>query len=206
MRTPPTEEERLRIPAGRRSLLRAWLVVAALAAPTAAARASAEEAWRALAAGGHVVLLRHATAPGTGDPPGFRLGDCTTQRNLSAAGRAEAKRIGEALRTRDVAVDAVYTSEWCRCVETARLLDVGPVTPFPPLNSFFQRPGAEAAQLAALRPWLAALKPAGTIVLVTHQVVITALTGVFPASGEMIVVRPGDRMGATVVGRIPPPE
>jgi broad specificity phosphatase PhoE len=184
------------------------LLVALAAAglsPPAVATASADGAWQALAMGGHVVLLRHASAPGLGDPPGFRLDDCTSQRNLSAAGRGEAMRIGETLRRHSVRVDAVYSSEWCRCVETARLLGAGPVTPFPPLNSFFQRPEAEAAQMAELRAWLAALKPAGTVVLVTHQVVITALTGLYPASGEIIVVRPGAGPDPAVVGRIPPP-
>lgn len=202
MRELRTEGGRRR--AGVVTLFLVVVIAAGLAIP-AVARASADAAWRALATGGHIIFLRHATAPGLGDPPGFRLDDCTTQRNLSAAGRAEARRIGEALRARQIRIDAVYSSEWCRCLETARLLDVGPVTPLPSLNSFFRRGEAEAAQMADLRAWLRALQPAGSVVLVTHQGVITSLTGLFPASGEMIVVRPGTGPDPAIVGRIPPP-
>lgn len=177
---------------------------AAADSPAAAAAAG----WQALVAGGHVALIRHATAPGSGDPPGFRLDDCRTQRNLSAAGRAEAARIGGALAARGVSVEAIYSSQWCRCLETAERLRLGPVTAFPPLNSFFRDPAQGDAQMAVLRPWLAALRPAGTVLLVTHQVVVTALTGIVPDEGEIIVIAPsaaadGGRIPA--VGRIPAP-
>jgi phosphohistidine phosphatase SixA len=89
--------------------------------------AAQEDQWRALAAPGHVALMRHAlTTPGVGDPPGFRLGDCTTQRNLSQEGRAAAVRLGEAYRSRAVRVARILSSEWCRCLDTARLMDLVP--------------------------------------------------------------------------------
>ncbi len=157
--------------------------------------------WAALASGGHVALLRHALAPGTGDPAGFRLEDCATQRNLSPAGRGQARALGERFRKNGAANVAVFSSLWCRCLETARLLDLGEVTPLPALNSFFRDPSREAAQTAALRRLIRERGGGKSLVLVTHQVNITALTGVFPQSGEIVVVRPeGD--GLKVIGHI----
>ena len=155
-----------------------------------------------------MALVRHATAPGTGDPENFRLDDCSTQRNLSPAGRDEARAIGEAIRARGVRVDAVHSSQWCRCLETARLLDLGPVTAMAALNSFFNRRPTRATATRRLRAWLAQAQAApsgGAVVLVTHQVVITALSGVFPRSGEIVVGAPQADGGFRLVGRIPPP-
>ena len=87
---------------------------------------------------GHIVMMRHALAPGTGDPSNFALGDCATQRNLSEAGRRQARRTGQFLREAGVRAARVLSSQWCRCLETARLLDLGPVEPLPALNSFFE--------------------------------------------------------------------
>ena len=88
----------------------------------------AETAWTALRAGRHVALMRHTDAPGgVGDPPGFRLDDCATQRNLSAKGRADAARIGARLRSERIAVERIVSSPWCRCMDTATLLELGPV-------------------------------------------------------------------------------
>ena len=168
----------------------------------AAAPAHADEAlaWAALREGGHVILMRHATAPGVGDPPYFRLGDCSTQRLLSEAGRAEAKAIGAALRQRGIKADRVLTSAWCRCVDTAELMGLGPVEIFEPLNSFFGRGGTAETQTEAVRKLIGNWKGPGTLVLVTHQVNVTALTDIFPASGEMVVLRPDGRS----IGRISP--
>ena len=137
-------------------------------------------------------ILRHAIAPGTGDPPGFTLGDCATQRNLDDRGRAQARDIGAAFRAAGVAVDHVLTSQWCRSAQTAALLDLGPVREAPALNSFFADRSTEPAQSQAVRRLLAALPPEDTAVLVSHQVNITALTGIYPRSGEVVVIRVAD--------------
>lgn len=171
-----------------------------------AAQARAEDAaWAALADGGHVVMMRHATAPGIGDPPGFRIDVCETQRNLSAAGREEAQAAGTRLRQRGIRIDRVLTSAWCRCRQTAEAMAVGTPEVEPALNSFFGGQGDGAAQTASARRLAAGWSGPGTLLLVTHQVNITALTGVFPASGEMVVLRPFGGDGVAVVGRIAPP-
>ncbi len=106
----------------RRGLLAIMLAIpAAMALPARSRASTAEEAaWAALAAGG-IALFRHALAPGTGDPPGFRLEECSTQRNLSAEGRAQAARIGSAFRARGIAIGSVLSSPWCRARDTARI-------------------------------------------------------------------------------------
>ena len=96
--------------------------------------------WQALQRGEAVALIRHAIAPGTGDPPGFLLRDCSTQRNLSKEGRIQARRIGDFFRAQGIKEALVYSSQWCRCLETARLLGFGPVQELPALNSFFEEP------------------------------------------------------------------
>lgn len=154
---------------------------------------------------GAVALMRHATAPGTGDPSGFRLGDCSTQRNLSDEGRAEARAIGARLTAEGIGFSHVFTSEWCRTRETAELLALGPVTPLPAANSFFANRGRAAEQTEALRARLAALPEGSRAIVVTHQVNITALTGVFPRSGEIVVVVPDGEGGLAVTGRVPAP-
>jgi broad specificity phosphatase PhoE len=148
----------------------------------------------------HMVVLRHARAPGTGDPPNFRLGDCSTQRNLSDAGRQQAARIGRRLREAGLAETKVYSSQWCRCLETARELAVGPVVELPPLNSFFEASDRERGQTEALRAWIASANLSRPVVLVTHQVNITALTGIFPAEGEILILR-RDSGNLSVVAR-----
>ena len=94
--------------------------------------------WDALKTGNHIALLRHALAPGTGDPPEFQLGQCTTQRNLSDEGRDQARTIGGLFRENGIHNVRVFSSQWCRCMETAKLLALGPVAELPLLNSFFQ--------------------------------------------------------------------
>jgi phosphohistidine phosphatase SixA len=179
------------------------LVLALLLWSPAPGQADMETAaWAALKNGDHVALLRHASAPGTDDPPGFRLDDCSTQRNLSEAGREQARSIGARFREHGIENVVIYSSQWCRCLETAKLLDLGKVNRFPGLNSFFRDGSREAVQTAEVRE-LINQRPKGTsLVLVTHQVNITALSGVSPQSGEIVVLRP-DGENLTVVGRIP---
>jgi phosphohistidine phosphatase SixA len=175
-----------------------FLLLALLAAP---ALAMADDAlWAKLRGGGFVVMIRHATAPGTGDPPGFKLGDCATQRNLSEEGREEARRIGAAFKRERVPVEEVLSSEWCRCRETAALA-FGRYVPWPAINSFFSDRAREAQQSAEVRAAAARVAKSANLVLVTHQVNITAVSGVYPASGELVVLQPaGDRL--EVVGRL----
>lgn len=146
--------------------------------------------------------MRHALAPGTGDPADFELEDCTTQRNLSDQGREQARRIGDAFEQRGIQVDQVLTSQWCRCRETAELLDMGPVEDFPAINSFFQDRSSEPAQTRATRDYLAGLTDDLRPLLVTHQVNISALTGVFPRSGEVIVINVSPDGDIDLLGRI----
>jgi hypothetical protein len=139
--------------------------------------------------GGLAMLMRHArTEPGTGDPPGFRHGDCSTQRNLDAAGRAQARAIGERLRAERVPVERVLTSRCCRCRETAELLGLGPVEYFPPLDSFFADRGRRAVQREGMLGFIGRWRGPGNALLVPHQVNVTAVSAVYPLSGEIVVV------------------
>lgn len=144
---------------------------------------------------GHAILFRHAIAPGTGDPPGFRLDDCSTQRNLSEEGRRQARELGRRLREAGITEARVYSSRWCRSLETAELLGLGPVTPLPVLDSFFSMPGRESRQTRELRNFLYTLPPGPSVVMVTHQVNITGLTGIVPPSGGGVIVRFGKADG-----------
>lgn len=169
---------------------------------------SAAAVGQRLGTGGHVLLMRHAEAPGVGDPPGFRIDDCSTQRNLSAAGRAQARAAGRWLRSQGLQRAQVWSSPWCRCLDTARLLDLGPVTVEPSLSSFFGDYERGPQQREALQAFVARLQgdPAGSApVLVTHQVVISAYVGGGASSAEMVLVRV-DRQGLPLdVSRYAPP-
>ena len=150
-----------------------------------------------LRAGRCVLLLRHErTTPGVGDPPGFSLDSCSSQRNLSDEGRAGARRLGEWFRSAGLVPRAVRSSAWCRCRDTAELA-FGTHVLWPPLNSTFGGSGGSAADATeALRTALAAM-PAGSFeVWVTHQVNIAALTGESVAMGEGFVVDAAGRVGA----------
>lgn len=165
---------------------------AALLLPAGLSAGATETGWAALAAAGPdgaCVLFRHAEAPGVGDPPGMRLDDCATQRNLDARGRAQARQIGEAFRAHGLAVGVVLHSAWCRAAETAALAFPGLTRVEPAFNSFFEARGEGAARTAAARHLLLGWAGPGALVAVTHQVNITALTGVVPASGEGVVLR-----------------
>jgi phosphohistidine phosphatase SixA len=161
-----------------------------------------QAAWSALRAGA-IVLFRHANAPGIGDPPGMRLGDCSTQRNLNGSGRVQARGMGGRLRREGVKVGAVWTSRWCRTRETAELMAVGPVRNVSAFNSFFDDRRSERAKTHSARQLLLGWRGPGSVVVVTHQVNITALTGVTPESGEGVVLRPqGNEL--VLVGRVMP--
>ncbi len=152
----------------------------------------------------YIVLMRHALAPGTGDPTNFDLKDCSTQRNLSDGGREQAIRIGERLRSSGIDNAKVFTSQWCRCRETAKLLGFDEYTDLPIINSFFRNFEREQEQTDDLLTWLKkeSRKISQPIILVTHQVNITALTDVFPKSGEMIFIELQNSETVNVVGRL----
>ena len=189
------------------SLTRIVLGLAALAlvfvACTAHAAAAEADAWSLLQRGGQVVLMRHAlTTPGAGDPPGMRLDDCSTQRNLSDEGRQHARAVGVALREHKVPVERVLTSPWCRCIETARLVfgESGDVSRA--LENLFGRHDKEASQVAALRALATGWRGKGNLFLVTHGATIRALTGVSPQTTEMVIVTPREGGTLAVAGRL----
>ena len=175
-------------------------LIAVLCFPPAPATADARFA--PLSDPGVVAIVRHAHAPGTGDPGNFALDDCATQRNLDARGRAQAREIGAAVRAAGVVVDRVLTSQWCRCRDTAALLDLGPVEDLTALNSFFQTPARAGRQTADVREFLLGLPPAETVVLVTHYVNIRALTGRGVASGEVVMLKIGRDGTISVIDEI----
>lgn len=155
---------------------------ASLASSEAAALASA------LRAGGCALLIRHArTESGIGDPPGFTLENCQSQRQISAEGRAQARRIGQWFQAQGLKPAAVRSSLWCRCRDTATEA-FGSHSPWPALNSTFGQAQLQPAQTRQLEQALAGLPGTGFEVWITHQVNMTALTGAYPAMGEGFAV------------------
>lgn len=185
---------------GRREFLACLLSATAFGG----AKAS-ESSWAELRAGRAIALLRHAAAPGTGDPAGFRLDDCSTQRNLSEEGRAQSRAIGDLFRANGIETAAVYSSQWCRCLDTARLLGLGEVTELALLNSFFDDTSRGGEQSAALLEWLRARRFTGPAVFVTHQFNISGVTDKAPARGEMVIARITQAGPLEVLGSVPPP-
>lgn len=169
-----------------------------------ASAAHADDAlWALLQQGGQVVLVRHAvTDPGVGDPPGFKLDDCTTQRNLSAAGKVEAERLGAAIKAGGVPVTRVLASPWCRCRDTARIAFGGSEVE-PALSNLFEYAQNRDRQLAGFRRLIAAAPKQGNLFLVTHGSTTLAFTGVSPGTAEMVIVTPQPSGQFRVAGRIP---
>jgi phosphohistidine phosphatase SixA len=169
--------------------------------------AIADEAalWKLVRGGGQVLFVRHATTTsGVGDPEGFRVDDCATQRNLSAEGRAEARRVGEAVKKNRVPVERVVSSPWCRCIDTARLAFGRVDEQWTALNNLFGRRPNAAAQVEAMRPRIAAWRGKGNLVLVSHGSTALALTGIAPRQGEILVLTPRGN-GFVVAGSLLPP-
>lgn len=156
---------------------------------------------------GVVVMMRHALAPGGGDPPGFRLSDCRTQRNLSRDGRQQARAIGRLIESSGIRVSRVLSSPWCRAKETAALLDVGPVRTIGYLGSTFTAPSAVSAarKERTLRLIESHRGKAGVLLLVGHYANIQDLTGLTTDSGEAIAVRMNDDRTLEFLGRIASP-
>jgi broad specificity phosphatase PhoE len=192
-----------RMTARRHILAIASLAPLGAGAPIAAAPTAADP-WALLAQDGAVVLFRHALAPGTGDPSGFKPNDCATQRNLNDEGRAQARALGDAFARRGVRVGRVLHSQWCRTRETAELAFKRFATPQPEpaFNSFFQDRSRQDAQTAAARRILEAWTGPGVLVVVTHQVNISAIAGEFTGVAEGVVMRRGGKE-LVVVARLP---
>jgi phosphohistidine phosphatase SixA len=182
----------------------AALALSLIFAPTWAV-ADERDAWAALVSGSHVALVRHGSAPPGygGDPPGFKIDDCATQRNMDERGREQAQALGEAFRQHGVPVDKILSSPWCRCLETARLMALGPVESVMAVASSERSP----ERLVLLKQIVADWRGPGTLVLVTHALTVRALVGIMPEQAETVVVRPrlGDQAGMDVVGRISTP-
>ncbi|MBX3499391.1 MAG: histidine phosphatase family protein [Alphaproteobacteria bacterium] len=183
-----------------RTILSLSLILCLLGAAPASANEAA--AWSALRTGNAIALMRHADAPGgVGDPQGFRLEDCATQRNLSARGRTEAAAVGKAFRDRGVKPARILSSPWCRCVDTAKLMDVGTVE----LETTFGNPvvwtDRREAMANGARTIVSAWTGPGALLVLTHGALIAQLTGYNPASGEIVVV---DNT-LKEIGRIPVP-
>lgn len=178
------------------SLLSLLLVVPASANETAA--------WQALARGEAVLVLRHALAPGFGDPDAFTLGDCSTQRNLNETGRAQARAWGPYLASHGIHQARVFTSQWCRCRDTAREMGVGEVTDMPSLNSFFQGRGDGEQQTRDTITRVNGLPAGAPVVLVTHQVNISALSGAYTSSNEGLILALPLSRPAEVLARVAP--
>jgi hypothetical protein len=186
--------------AGAGNNRRRWLG-AALLAPWWTQLHADEPVRAALERGGVVIAFRHALAPGTFDPPDFRLADCSTQRNLSDEGRAQARRIGEWFRARTLAPTRVRSSPWCRCLDTA-MLAFGRAEHWPALGSPHGRAESESARHQdELRQALAAVPPGRFEAWVTHQFVLQALAGTSTASAEALVLRAGRGAAVELLAR-----
>ena len=144
--------------------------------------------------GQHILLMRHADAPGFSDPAGHRLDQCSTQRNLGEFGKKQAERTGQWLSQEGIESAKVFSSPWCRCIDTANFLKKGPVTIDPALGSFFENMGQANQKTEALRQLVQkSLKqfPKTPIIMVSHHVNIEAFTGVVLGSGDMVLVKIG---------------
>ena len=154
-------------------------------------------------AGGHILMIRHALAPGTGDPANFRIGDCSTQRNLDDRGRQQAKAIGDWLRSNGITSARVYSSQWCRCIQTAELLGLGSVTELPALNSFYELRQDRQPNLKALKKFIAQQPSDGVLaILVTHFVTIAAIANEGVSAGEAVLLKLNQDAPYENVGRI----
>lgn len=189
---------RARWPAARTLVALAVLMLLA----SLPATAQTPDAYALLRQPGHAAFLRHAATSGSyGDPPGYRLEDCATQRPLVVAGRAQARRTRAALAANGIAFDRILTSPWCRCRETAALVTGREAEVMPALANLVGRGEHRDDQVTALKAYLAGLEGARAL-FVTHGIVISALVGINPAEGEMAIVKIGASGVATVVGRL----
>ena len=150
---------------------------------------ASDQAWNIAQEGNKIILIRHSLAPGGGDPAGFKIDDCKTQRNLSKKGINQSKKIGKLFKKNKVPIDQVLSSQWCRCKDTAKYA-FGDYKEFTALNSTFQSPydKNEGKQLEELYSFVKKWNGKGkNLVLITHYSIITAVTNAVPSSGEIVV-------------------
>jgi phosphohistidine phosphatase SixA len=150
---------------------------------------SAEVNWSIPQEGNKIILIRHASAPGGGDPEGFDIKKCNTQRNLDNAGIEQSKNIGRIFKKKSIPIDKVLTSQWCRCKDTAKYA-FNNYKEFSALNSTFQSPfdKNEKEQLIKIKEYVKNWQGNGrNLVMVTHYSIIIKLTNTFPSSGEIII-------------------
>ncbi|MFW2440426.1 MAG: histidine phosphatase family protein [Arenicellales bacterium] len=178
-----------------------FFVAGMFSAPVSAA--SVNELVMQMQSGNAVLMIRHALAPGIGDPEEFDVNDCSTQRNLDGAGREQAKAIGQWLRDHGIKNAKVFSSQWCRCMDTASLMAMGEVTPLPALNSFFESPQDREPNLSAIRAFSHNnSNPGELIIMVTHQVTISGITGNWTDSGHGKLVRPDSDGSIKLLGAL----
>jgi len=187
-----------------RTFLSVWLgLFSCLAVATAPDRLA-----DALASSDHLLMMRHAYAPGTGDPPRYSLNDCSTQRNLGEDGKRQANATGEWLRRQGISQAWLFSSPWCRCKDTAERLNLGGYLVEPALGSFFDAPHRAGPQTRDLSAFIAeklAVKGRHALILVTHHVNIREFVGENIGSGDMVLVRVGPNGQYISHQRIPSP-
>ena len=150
---------------------------------------ASDQTWSLAQEGNKIILIRHSLAPGGGDPPGFKINDCNTQRNLNNKGISQSKKIGKLFKKNKVLIDQVLSSQWCRCKDTAKYA-FGNYKEFTALNSTFQSPfnKNEEKQLKELYSFVKKWNGKGkNLVLITHYSIITAVTNAVPNSGEIVI-------------------
>ena len=151
---------------------------------------AAEINWPILQEGNKIFLIRHASAPGGGDPEGFKINDCSTQRNLDKTGIEQSKNIGKLFKKKNIPIDKVLTSQWCRCKDTAKYAFKN-YKEFSALNSVFQSPFIknEERQIKEIKKYVKQWKSKNkNLIMITHYSIITKLTNSTPSSGEIIIV------------------
>ena len=161
---------------------------------------ASEQAWNIAQEGNKIILIRHSLAPGGGDPVGFKINDCKTQRNLNKKGINQSKKIGKLFKKNKVPIDQVLSSQWCRCRDTAKYA-FGDYKEFTALNSTFQSPynKNEGKQLKELYNYVKKWNGKGkNLILITHYSIITAVTTAVPSSGEMVITDKNFKVLATI--------
>ena len=162
---------------------------------------ASEQAWDLTQDGNKIILIRHSLAPGGGDPAGFKIDDCKTQRNLNKKGINQSKKIGKLFKKNKVLIDQVLSSQWCRCKDTAKYA-FGEYKEFTALNSTFQSPynKNEGKQLKELYNYVKKWNGNGkNLVLITHYSIITAVTNAVPSSGEIVVTDKNFKVLGTIL-------